>query len=232
MNARRRAVQTTSGLISEASTDDFWGHVGVLLPSAPHSQWYPITDAEKSRTEKLVAAADHDKPWLTVTTLANRLLLINLPNVNRIWFLKDGAGAPEGDWKAVGETHGLEFFQALRAHLIDSQETASPSRRRRSEAEAFVANYRADEHGGDTVEDFLFAAKLYLCDGHRITWVSHWQGVFGLVAVAQHARALPAMVPLADQDQNWSSFVPAKRLVLIDIPITELLRAETMMTGR
>jgi hypothetical protein len=204
-----------SGLIRE----DFWGHIGVLLPSTPHSQWYPITRAEKSRAEKLVAAADRDKPWVTVTTLANRLLLVNLSNVNRIWFLDDGADPPEGDWETVREAHDLEFFEALRARICGLP--LSRSERRRTEVEAFVANY----HGGEPIEDVVLLTKLYMRDGHRIAWVSHWQGILGLAAGKQN-RALPAMIGLADPDYEWSSFVPADRVVLIDIPITELLLAE------
>ena len=212
-----------SGLIRETSTEDFWGHIGVLLPSASHTEWSPVSRAEKSRAEKLVAAADRDKPWVTVTTLANRLLLVNLSNVNRIWFLDDGADAPEGDWETVREAHDLEFFEALCARVCGLP--PSRSERRRSEVEAFVANYQADDHGGEPLDDFVLLTKLYMCDGHRIAWVSHWQGTFGLASAAQHNRALPAMIGLADQDYEWSSFVPADRVVLIDIPSTELLRA-------
>jgi transcriptional regulator with XRE-family HTH domain len=77
----------------------FWGHLGVRFPGQSKSSWYPITLSQAEQLDEFFANADPDHPWVTVRSLNNRFLLLNVLAVPRLVLLDEAADQPDDDWE-------------------------------------------------------------------------------------------------------------------------------------
>ena len=90
--------QTTRYHLFADDADGFWGHLGLKLPSAGHTKWYPITVGEADRMRRILTGGFDTAEWAVIQTLNNRMLAFRPKQMQRIWLLDDDCDQPEGDW--------------------------------------------------------------------------------------------------------------------------------------
>lgn len=81
-------VQQPEG-VSEDEFSGFWGHIGILASHSETYLWYPVT----KRTRNLVYQIQN-KGRIIVPCMDNKLLYLNMRNVNSIVLLDDACDSP------------------------------------------------------------------------------------------------------------------------------------------
>jgi transcriptional regulator with XRE-family HTH domain len=213
---RRRRNQLTSG---------YWGHFGVLLHGAVHTKWYPVTANESNRAFQLVKDACEKQPWITITTLSNRELVVNTFNVRRVCFLPDEGDSP--DWHEVQSAYPHEFFLVLSARVRgDVEYEASDALR------AMVEEFMQAEAGKD-IDDFLHATRVHLADGYQFSYEADDPSeltnfsMFAQTDFENGPSVEGKMVSFSDAD--GSTFIAPKKIALIEIPIIEMAKGDQKM---
>lgn len=78
----------------EKDLSGFWGHIGILANNADKYLWYPITG--KTRKDLYNAI---DGSFVVVPCMNNRVLFLNMENINSVVFLDDACDGPDNlDW--------------------------------------------------------------------------------------------------------------------------------------
>jgi transcriptional regulator with XRE-family HTH domain len=203
----------------------FWGHVGVRLPGHTFSRWYPISAYEYERVYRRIAESESDTPWISVATLSNRELVINLPNLHRIWFLNDDSDRPSGDWKDVAEQQSMEFFNAL-DHLGTAQggfDTYAASDQLTAAVSKFIVAFNKASPQS-SIDDFLHTATVHFIDGNILEFRGESENLEDIVMGADmnFENEIP-MLRILDGDHDWDSFIPKARIAMIEIPLLDLL---------
>ena len=99
----------------EKDLSGFWGHIGILANNADKYHWYPITG--KTRKDLYNAI---DGSFVVVPCMNNRVLFLNMENINSVVFLDDACDGPDNlDWDCnVGEGEiPLVIYDALEDYL-------------------------------------------------------------------------------------------------------------------
>src|SRR6185369_6867199 len=102
--------------VQNDSAEHWWGHLGVMLPGAKLSQWYPLTEDEANRLSKAMLNTNPESPWVVVSTLNNRMLVINGLTVKRIQLLDDNADQIDDDWELGWDSYqgySPEIYRAV-----------------------------------------------------------------------------------------------------------------------
>lgn len=203
----------------EHTREAFWGNFGVLLPGAKHTKWYPITDGERVRISKALAS---DKEWVTLSTLNNRVLLINLNNVIRLWLLDDDADQPDDDWKLDGDEYtGLPFeiYRGMDDFARDNDEWFDDT----SEKFKKSVQFNIDELNFD--KDQLIE-KLHNTIFHirGEVSISFWVKPSDLQFLFMHAhRELSKLICLNDYGNGFENYFNTNNLSMIDMPLIDLI---------
>lgn len=119
--------QDILNVYQEDASDDkwgFWGHVGILPASSDQYLWFPIT----GNTRKLIyQMAEKDR--MVVPCMNNKLLLINIQNIDRIVLLDDACDAPGfGNWDPAVDCGAIPLvvYEALDDYLYYKNEGRIP----------------------------------------------------------------------------------------------------------
>lgn len=119
--------QDILNVYQEDASDDkwgFWGHVGILPASSDQYLWFPIT----GNTRKLIyQMAEKDR--MVVPCMNNKLLLINIQNIDRIVLLDDAYDAPGfGNWDPAVDCGAIPLvvYEALDDYLYYKNEGRIP----------------------------------------------------------------------------------------------------------
>lgn len=103
------------GNYENASEMGFWGHIGILPLSSDHYLWYPITGNTRTMIYDMI-----EKKRLVIPCMNNKVLLINMRNVNKIVLLDEACDQPSfGNWDSAvdcGETP-LVLYEALKDYM-------------------------------------------------------------------------------------------------------------------
>ena len=68
----------------------FWGHIGVLPLGDNKNKWYPISGNTRDR----IYHSMH-KPFIVVPCMNNRVLLLNMKNIKKLYLLDEALDAPD-----------------------------------------------------------------------------------------------------------------------------------------
>jgi len=100
--------------------EGFWGHLGLLVSGSSKTRWFPISLNTANSITRLINT--EGTKWLVVDTLNNRLLAINLSEVNRLWLLDDADNQIEGDWELDWDGYqgyAGEIYKAIEDLIVD-----------------------------------------------------------------------------------------------------------------
>ncbi len=72
----------------------FWGHIGILPVGDNKNKWYPISGNTRDRIYHSM-----QKPFMVIPCMNNKLLLLNMKNIKKLFLLDDANDAPDhADW--------------------------------------------------------------------------------------------------------------------------------------
>ena len=217
----QKAVTNRYSLLGGGDTG-FWGHVGIQLPGDRMSRWYPVTMEEANRISNSMSNRAIEHPWLSVTTLNNRALLVNGLAVKHIYLLDDNADEVGGDWELGWDSYNgypLEVYRVLADWFDFPPEECS---------EAFKATIEdvISEHALDVdkVRELIIETKVHYRDGTtrgmRVDDEKLWEAVSGI------DYEPPLCFDLSDPDSGRDAYVPSASVYMIDMPLYQVIDAE------
>jgi transcriptional regulator with XRE-family HTH domain len=231
----KRAI-TTNRLFFRGSEDDkqecFWGHLGVRFPGQVKSSWYPITLSEADHLSDFFANADPSKPWVTVRSLNNRFLLLNVLAVPRLVLLDDNADQPEDDWDLSWDGYqGLpqEMYPALMKWGMDGvlgeADEGGYSDAFRKAMEDVIEEHALD---GDSFSNRIAATCVTRQDGAVEHMTTDGKRLWVLVNAAE-CDELPAVFALEDHYGEIDIYFPAQAVCCVDMPLHEVMNAAQLV---
>lgn len=209
------------------SGDDsgYWGNIGLRLPQASFSRWYPITTATMRRLFSALQSVTADS-WISFQTLNNRMVLCRPALVKAFTFLDEAEDQIEGDWQvgpADVEGWPMEIYECLE-HLV-YRERSNCANDQFSENLIQLANDLID------LDDEKLAE---ICAGTRIMYTD---GTSSLLLCSEHRLADvflqvdlgldlddSAMLHLDDKHGEHSVFLSTNLISLMELPLIILKR--------
>lgn len=224
-NSDQRHASDVTRYLPEPSGEDeaLWGYVGIRVPGAAKSTWYPLT---LQQTERLVAQISKARssgasPWVLATTLSNRALMVNAHAVVRIAIHDDTADAPE-DWELGWDGDGFPaaVYGGLWAHYLgDRMRGADP------EFRACIASI-IERHGLDAaaMHERLRLSRVYYRDGSAESLAIDAAVSWDTYSAAE-CGAQPALVDVSARDRGFDVFVARDQLAMVDMPLHLMIGA-------
>lgn len=221
-----------SSLETEAQVEDsdeeswFWGHLGLLLPAADQSLWYPISESTRNRLWTVLRNLDTDdaqSEWIVCETLNNRMLAFMPDQLHRIWLLDDACDGPDGDWNpkfVLDDYAGLpaETYKAMDAWLDREWEITSAD----EVGDLKFIEEILEKSGlldAEKLNKYLHYSYLYYSSGrkiqHHVEPEDLWQAITDLEMGFNRTIYLPGS--FGDNE----SFVPLKNLCLLDASLID-----------
>lgn len=214
------AVTTSASYFAPDGDEHFWGHFGVLLPGDKHTRWYPVTWKQAKLVDQTIANLKADQPWLVISTLNNRMLLINVPAVQRLYTLDDNADEVPGDWQLGWDSysgHSLEVYRALAERWVGIEEGES--------SETFMRGLdKLIEEAGltdDAIFERVIETVVYLGDGSEQRCTPDESKLWNAVYEAEHPDS--RVFDLSDPDQGLTAYYPAAGVRMIDMPLYQVI---------
>jgi transcriptional regulator with XRE-family HTH domain len=203
----------------ESMHEGFWGHFGVLLSDSASTQWYPITDNEAQRVRYCLQS---DRDWVVVSTLNNRILVINIANILRLSLHDDYADAPEADWNLSEEDCSglpLEFYRGLDAYSYEDNWEENTSETFREIITGFINEHSLDENG---IAYKLHYTTIHLTSGD---FISYWANANDLEELSTNADSddVSKVVQLNSEDGTFESFYSASNIKMVEMPLIDVI---------
>lgn len=219
-------VVTNSYFSLDGGDEHFWGHFGVLLPGEEYTRWYPITLKQANQIDAAINRIAPDEPWLAVSTLNNRMLLINVPEVHRIHMLDDNADEVAGDWELGWDSyqgHSLEVYRALAnwAMAIDDDEEEASSETFKEGLEELIQEERLTE---ELVHERVIDTYLHFTNGQLRRSTPDEGKLFNALMQAEYS-ADDIVFDLSEPESGFTSYVPANAIRMLDMPLYQVMDA-------
>lgn len=228
-NPFSKKVITNSYAIRErAESDGFWGHIGVRVPHQSKSTWYPITLEERARISNLLVNIDKDQPWVLVSTLNNRMLLINTLAVKQIQMLDDNADQDSSDWELDWDSYQgfpQEIYRALSVWLFrgEKEESEHYSQAFIDAVERIIETHKLDEQA---IVERLFQSRIYFSDGTYETKMINSTCMHSLVIESELSGLENIeMLELSDYESGMERYIPKQCISMLDMPLHKIVEA-------
>lgn len=201
-----------------------WGHLGVRLSGDEFSRWYPLSQEQAgSVIQQLSAGA----PWVAVSTLNNRALLIQPSALQRLLILDSDADEPADDWRLSWSDEcglGDAVYRGLWACYLDgSAEGINGAPELRAKIRRLVALRDLDERA---LHDLLRATRLHHRDGAASALRLDGQASWDLFAAVQQGHTLPPVLLLACWGEGLDYYAPQDQVALVDMPLHLMREAQ------
>lgn len=147
--------------------DGYWGYIGILLKGQQKYQWFPITKQTSCGLYDLLKIYQADRtnqPFISVHTLNNRVLWLNLKKIAGISLLDDGAmGMQDDEWVLTWDNdrgYPGEVYNALEDSLYEDLDGISESFKE-------IAVHLIKEHNfnEDDIREKVCNTDVYYSDG-------------------------------------------------------------------
>jgi len=219
------AAVTNSYFSLDDSEEHFWGHLGVLLPGERYTRWYPITLKQARYVEAAIIQLDSQEPWLAVSTLNNRMLLINVPEVHRIYVLDDNADPVSDDWELGWDSyqgHSLEVYRALSNWAMgtpdDEEEFSDPFK------EGLEELIKEENLTEELVHERVIDTHLHFTNGQLHRCTPDQDKLFSALIQAKCSSS-SLVFDLSEPDEGLASYVPGKVIRMLDMPLYQVIDA-------
>jgi transcriptional regulator with XRE-family HTH domain len=220
------AAVTNSYFSLDDGDEHFWGHFGVLLAGEKYTRWYPITLKQANQVDVAISRISPDEPWLAVSTLNNRMLLINVPKVHRIHMLDDNADEVANDWELGWDSyqgHSLEVYRALAnwAMAISDDEDEGSSKTFKEGLDELIKEEGLTE---DLVYERVIDTHLHFTNGQLRRSTPDREKLFGAL-IQVECSAGDFVFDLSEPEVGLTSYVPAKAICMLDMPLYQVMDA-------
>lgn len=211
---------TNSYFSLDEGDEHFWGHFGVLLPGDKFTRWFPITLKEANKISTAMATFDAAEPWITVATLNNRMLLLQVPELHRIYLLDDNADEVPGDWELGWDSyngHTPEVYRALadRYSAVDELEASDTFK------EGLDALVEEEGLTDDLIQERVIETALHFKDGSVQRCTPDEGKLWGALYEAEHFAT--GVFDLSEPDSGLNVYVPARSVWMIDMPLYQVI---------
>ena len=225
-NPLSNSVVTNSYFALDCGDEHFWGHLGILLPGEKYSRWYPITLQTARQVDAAIQRVGTSEPWMAASTLNNRMLLINVPQVQRIYMLDDNADEVADDWELGWDSyqgHSPEVYRALADWAMDiSDEDGEESSETFREALADLID--EGKLTADLVIDRVVDTHIHFTSGQvRRCSPDERRLLEALNEVETPTEQL--VFDLSEPEVGLTTYIPMNAVRLIDMPLYQLADA-------
>ena len=214
---------TNSYFSLDGSDERFWGHIGILIPGNKNSCWYPITMQESNRIANFMLQLEVENPQILVSTLNNRMLLLNANAVQRVYLLNDDADQIDTDWELTWDAyqgHSPEIYRALVERLegVDDSDEWSDS---------FMAALdeliKEESLTDELILERIVQTKVYLNDAS----IQHLTpSDENLLAIIHNIEMDSITVfDLSNPDRGLDIYLPTTAVRMIDMPLYKVVEA-------
>ena len=113
--------------------DGFWGHLGIMFKGQTKHHWFPITEQTSNDLYELLTESLESRvnqPFVSIHTLNNRALWVNLKNIKSISILNTDTDEPNNDWELPWDGYygeSIEIYRALEDSLYGELDDYSES---------------------------------------------------------------------------------------------------------
>lgn len=148
--------------------DGFWGHLGIMFKGQTKHRWFPITEQTSDDLYELLTEPLKNsvhQPFVSIHTLNNRALWVNLKKIKSIAILDDNADAPQGDWDLTWDGcqgYSTEIYKALEDSLY--VELNDYSENFQEILKGIIEKYNLDE---DSILDKVRNTHIYSMNGSQ-----------------------------------------------------------------
>lgn len=200
--------------------DGYWGDLGLLLPGAEKSIWYPITSDTEAMVTLRLSVADEDD-WLFVPTLRSRFLMLRPSAFRQIRLLHDDGDQPIDDWNMTWDCAGmpLETYRGLMEYVTDDpsfKETTSEKFRRMIETLVGV------DENKERVEQTTLFTRVHDTAGKMFTYEAK-EETLAQIALQYGPDSMPTIICLPDMHEPSHRYYPAGQICLIDAPLLSIM---------
>jgi transcriptional regulator with XRE-family HTH domain len=230
-NPLSTAVVTNSYFSLDGGREHFWGHLGVRLPTDKFTRWFPITMARADYVDRAIAMADTDKPWIVVPTLNNRLLLINVPQVQYVYMLDDDADQVGGDWELGWDSyqgHSIDVYRALASRAYGELDEDEYSESFRLGLEDLIKEQELDE---DAIRERVLETVVHFQNGTERRGTPDADGLWAAVVDAEHSSPSDLVFDLSEPDIGLTVYIPTSSVRMVDMPLYQVMDAARSEMG-
>jgi transcriptional regulator with XRE-family HTH domain len=206
--------------------DEFWGHLGLLMPGTSQTRWYPIVAREASEIRRKLAGGYNVDDWIIAYTLNNRVLIFAPKKMQRVWLLDDLCDSPEGDWHWNGplkdcEGIPIQIYKAMDDWLHGKQEFETNNSKAVREEALNMIEEAGFADCPDKLRAYLRDTTIHLTDGGEISYQVE-QTDLSLLHTELEGDTDIEIVTISLSEGSGESYYPTHMLRLIDMPLLEL----------
>lgn len=219
----RAYPRTGHFFVNNSAIDAFWGHICIHLQSHENALWFPISlKSQQSAVEQLTQSSTIH-PWISIETLNNRLLFINVMHTDSIELVhqqkEDQQSAPN-DWDIQG--YSLELYRALMHKDQDlfgymASDQYSDGFREKVES---ICHYH-EIYIGAQLPDLLYNTHIIQVQNSITNPIApHF-----IAEIYQNIRdqKMPIMLNISKSIESNQHFIQSAKIALIDTPLALLI---------
>ena len=223
VNPFSQSVATTLFRSLDGGQGHFWGHLGVQLPGAGPTRWYPVSvEAANLATRYVTGASLPDLGWPVIPTLNNHLLMLNIDRVKGISLRRDDADPDPDDWELGWDGEGrypLEVYRALAYSVIGGEIEASE--RFRQTVEDVIKQERLTP---ELIMERVVMTTVHLSDGTSKRIFPDKGNLLSLTVELE--SQVPRAFDLSNDKEGVGVFIPSTSIALVDAPLCLVLDAD------
>lgn len=206
----------------------YWGNIGLRLPQASFSRWYPITTTTMRRLSSDLQSVTADN-WISFQTLNNKMVCCRPASVKAFTFLDEAEDQIEGDWQvgpADVEGWPMEIYECLE-HLMYERHSVRANDQF-SDKLIHLANTLIDDHDLDDekLEEMCVDTRVIYTDGTSSFLCCSPDRLADIVSQVDLGFDLDnsAMLHLDDKHGDHSVFISTVLVSLMEFPLIILKR--------
>ncbi|WEF23654.1 helix-turn-helix transcriptional regulator [Paracoccus sp. S3-43] len=206
----------------------YWGNIGLRLPQASFSRWYPITTTTMRRLSSDLQSVAADN-WISFQTLNNKMVCCRPASVKAFTFLDEAEDQIEGDWQvgpADVEGWPMEVYGCLE-HLMYERHSVRANDQF-SDKLIHLANTLIGDHDLDDekLEEMCVDTRVIYTDGTSSLFCCSPDRLADIVAQVDLGFDLDdsAMLHLDDKHGDHSVFISTGLVSLMELPLIILKR--------
>ncbi|WP_323032415.1 helix-turn-helix transcriptional regulator [Paracoccus sp. (in: a-proteobacteria)] len=206
----------------------YWGNIGLRLPQASFSRWYPITTATMRRLFSALQSVTADN-WISFQTLNNKMVCCRPASVKAFTFLDEAEDQIEGDWQvgpADVEGWPMEVYECLE-HLMYERHSARTNDLF-SDKLIHLANTLIDDHDLDDekLEEMCVDTRVLYTDGTSSLLFCSPDRLADVASQVDLGLDLDdsTMIHLDDKHGDHSVFISTGFVSLMEFPLIILKR--------
>ncbi|WP_026878946.1 helix-turn-helix transcriptional regulator [Ignatzschineria larvae DSM 13226] len=219
----RAYPRTGHFFVNNSTIDAFWGHICIHLQSHENALWFPISLKSQQSAAKQLTQSSTIHPWISIETLNNRLLFINVMHTDSVELIhqqKEDQQSASNDWDIQG--YSLELYRALMHKDQDpfgymASDQYSDGFREKVES---ICHYH-EIYIGAQLPDLLYNTHIIQVQNNITNPIApHF-----IAEIYQNIRdqQMPIMLNISKSIESNQHFIQSTKIALINTPLALLI---------